>query len=54
MVGELKLERAFAERLIAAADREAKALIAEADQKQAEKQLAQQGKGSDTMQRKSE
>jgi N utilization substance protein A len=52
LVGELKLERGFAEKLIEAADREAKALIAEADKKQAEKQLVvQQGKESETMQR---
>jgi N utilization substance protein A len=49
LVGELKLDRAFAGRLISAADREAKAMIAEADQKQADKQLAQQAKGSGTM-----
>jgi N utilization substance protein A len=51
LVSELKLDRGFAERLVAAADREAKTLIAEADQKRAEKQLAQQGKVVDTMQR---
>ncbi|MCX5644129.1 MAG: transcription termination factor NusA [Phycisphaerae bacterium] len=54
LVSELKLDRGFAERLVAAADREAKTLIAEADQKQAEKQLAQQGKVLDTMQRDDE
>jgi N utilization substance protein A len=54
LVGELKLEKAFAERLVAAADREAKALIAEADQKQAEKQLAQQARVPDTVSRDDE
>ncbi|MBM4026829.1 MAG: transcription termination factor NusA [Planctomycetes bacterium] len=55
LVGELKLDRAFAQRLVSAADREAKALIAEADQKQAEKQLAQPAKTTvDTMQRPDE
>jgi N utilization substance protein A len=49
LVSELKLERGLAESLLAAADREAKALVAEADQKEAEKQLTQQGKGTDTM-----
>jgi hypothetical protein len=44
------LDRGLAERLVAAADREAKTLVAEADQKRAEKQLAQQGKVVDTMQ----
>jgi len=51
LVSELKLDRALAERLVAAADREAKAMIAEADQKQAEKQLAQQAKVSEPMDR---
>jgi len=46
LVAELKLDRALAERLVERADREAKALTAEADQKQAQKQLAQQAKVS--------
>jgi N utilization substance protein A len=54
LVGELKLEKAFAERLVAAADREAKALIAEADQKKAEKQLAQPARAAETMPRDDE
>ncbi len=44
LVNELRLELDLAERLIDAADREAKALTAEADQRQAEKALAQQAK----------
>jgi N utilization substance protein A len=44
LVNELKLSPDFAQKLIEAADREAKALTAEADQKQAEKELAQQAK----------
>ncbi len=51
LVSELKLDRELAERLVSAADREAKVLIAEADQKQAEKQMAQQGKATEVMQR---
>ncbi len=51
LISELKLDRALAERLVSAADREAKVLIAEADQKQAAKQLAQQGKTAEVMQR---
>jgi N utilization substance protein A len=54
LVSELKLDRGFAQRLVDAGDREAKAMIVEADQKQAEKQLAQQGKVLDTMQRTDE
>ena len=54
LVSELKLDRGFAERLVNAGDREAKALVAEADQKQAEKQLAQQAKGADAMTRDDE
>jgi len=46
LVAELKLDRGLAERLVEKADREAKALTAEADQKQAQKQLAQQAKAS--------
>ncbi|HNS18919.1 MAG TPA: transcription termination factor NusA [Sedimentisphaerales bacterium] len=48
LVAELKLDRGLAERLVEKADREAKALTAEADQKQAQKQLAQQAKTSET------
>lgn len=48
LVAELKLDRGLAEKLVERADREAKALTAEADQKQAQKQLAQQAKASDT------
>jgi len=47
LVAELKLDRGLAEKLVERADREAKALTAEADQKQAQKQLAQQAKASD-------
>jgi len=54
LVSELKLDRGFAQKLVDAGDREAKAMIVEADQKQAEKQLAQQGKVLDTMQRTDE
>ncbi len=50
LVSELKLDRELAERLVSAADREAKVLIAEADQKKAEKQLTQQGKTAGIMQ----
>ena len=49
LVGELKLDRGFAERLVKAGDREAKAMVAEADQKQAEKELSQQAKASEVM-----
>jgi hypothetical protein len=38
------LEPGLAEKLVEAADREAKSLTAEADRKQAEKELAQQTK----------
>jgi N utilization substance protein A len=48
LVAELKLDRGLAEKLVERADREAKALTAEADQKQAQKQLAQQARASDT------
>lgn len=48
LVAELKLDRGLAEKLVERADREAKALTAEADQKQAQKQQAQQAKVSDT------
>jgi N utilization substance protein A len=51
LVSELKLDPGFVQRLIAAADREAKALTAEADQKQAEKDLAQQAKILNTVHR---
>ena len=51
LVSELKLDPGFVQRLIAAADREAKALTAEADQKQAEKELAQQAKILNTVHR---
>lgn len=51
LVAELKLDRALAERLVAAADREAKAMIAEADKKQADKQVAQEARASETMDR---
>jgi N utilization substance protein A len=47
LVAELGLERAFAERLLDGADKEAKALAAESDRKQAEKELAQQTNVSD-------
>jgi N utilization substance protein A len=48
LVAELKLDRPLAVKLVEAADREAKALTAEADQKQAQKQLAQQAKALET------
>ena len=48
LVAELKLDRDLAERLVERADREAKAMTAEADQKQSQKQLAQQAQGSET------
>jgi N utilization substance protein A len=44
LVNELKLEPDLAERLVDAADRAAKSLTAEAEQKQAQKELAQQAK----------
>jgi len=47
LVAELGLERAFAERLRDGVDKEAKALAAESDRKQAEKELAQQTNVSD-------
>jgi len=48
LVSELKLEAGFAERLVDAADREAKtAAAAESERKQAERELAQQGKTLD-------
>jgi len=47
LVAELKLDRSLAEKLVEKADCEAKALTAEADQKQAQKQLAQQAKASE-------
>jgi len=47
LVAELKLDRPLAEKLVATADREAKAMTAEADQRRAEKQLAQQGRALD-------
>ena len=47
LVDELKLEPDFAARLVEAADNEAKAMTAEAEQKQAEKELAQQTKTLD-------
>jgi len=47
LVAELGLESAFAERLLVGADKEAKALAAESDRKQAEKELAQQTNVSD-------
>ena len=48
LVAELKLDRGLAERLVEAADHEAKALTAEADHKQAQKQLAQQARALET------
>jgi len=51
LVAELKLDRELAERLVATADREAKVMTAEAEQKRAEKQLAQQGRTLDTVSR---
>jgi N utilization substance protein A len=47
LVSELKLASDFAERLVEAADREAKTVAAESDRKQAEKELAQQGQAVD-------
>lgn len=49
LVAELKLDREFAQRLVEAADREAKALTAEADKKQAKKQLAQPARAVDAV-----
>jgi N utilization substance protein A len=43
LVSELKLDPAFAERLVEAADKEAKTVATESDRKQAAKELAQQG-----------
>jgi len=54
LVSELGLTPELAARLIEAADREAKTMTAEADQRQAEKQLAQQSKGSDATHREQE
>ncbi len=51
LVAELKLDRQLAEKLVATADREAKAMTAEADQKRAEKQVARQGGALDTVPR---
>lgn len=48
LVAELKLDRALAGKLVEAADREAKALTAEADQKQSQKQMAQQARALET------
>jgi N utilization substance protein A len=48
LVAELKLDRQLAVKVVEAADREAKALTAEADQKQAQKQLAQQARALET------
>lgn len=47
LVTELGLEPAFAKRLLEGTDKEAKALAAESDRKQAEKELAQQTNVSD-------
>lgn len=44
LVGELKLDADFAERLVEAADKEAKSAAAESERKQAERELAQQGR----------
>jgi N utilization substance protein A len=49
LVSELGLEMDFAERLVEAAGTEAKALAAEADRKQAEKELAQQAQTRDVL-----
>ncbi|MEN6336767.1 MAG: transcription termination factor NusA [Phycisphaerales bacterium] len=48
LVAELKLDRPLALKLVEAADREAKALTAEADQKQSQKQMAQQARALET------
>jgi N utilization substance protein A len=50
LVSELALVPDLATRLVQAADREAKAMTAEAEQRQAEKELAQQGEGADRIQ----
>ena len=47
LVGELKLDPDFARQLVATADKEALELTAEADQKRAQKELAQQVKSFD-------
>jgi N utilization substance protein A len=47
LVGELKLDPELARQLVAAADKEARELTAEADQKRAQKELAQQAKSFD-------
>ncbi len=44
LINELKIDSEIAEKLVAAADKEAKVVAAEAKQKQAEKELAQQTK----------
>lgn len=44
LVSELKLDGDFAKRLVEAADREAKTAAAESERKQAERELAQQGR----------
>jgi N utilization substance protein A len=54
LVNELKLEPGLAEKLVDAADREAKSLTAEADKKQAEKELAQQTKTVNAVHRENE
>jgi N utilization substance protein A len=46
LVGELKLDPDLARQLVAAADKEARDLTAEADQKRAQKELAQQAQSS--------
>ena len=51
LVSELTLDRDLALKLVEAADQEAKLLTAEADQKQAEKQLTEQARSSDATQR---
>jgi len=50
LVNELKLDQNIAEKLVAAADKQAKSLAAESKQKQAEKELAQQTKLVDNKQ----
>ncbi len=47
LVGELKLDPELARQLVATADKEARELTAEADQKRAQKELAQQAKSLD-------
>jgi N utilization substance protein A len=54
LVNELKLEPGLAEKLVDAADREAKSLTAEADKKQSEKELAQQSKTLNAVHREDE